>query len=99
MPQPTLSDTALVRFPIWAFRRALGKKDTSEDQYGEDLEDVVDDFVDDDSDAPQRTPSSTDSNDDFEIVDTTQSVQDLAKATGNKSQGSGKAKKRTNKKR
>ncbi|KAM0814630.1 putative J domain-containing protein [Seiridium cardinale] len=95
MPMPTIRDTALFRLPIWVFRRITGKKDV-QDQFDEEDE-VSEEIVDDDSDIPQRTPSSTDSNDDFELLDATQSVQDLAKATGSKSQGSGKAKKRSKK--
>lgn len=98
VPVPTIRDTALVRLPVWAFRRILGKKDANEDFVEE--QDVVEELLDDDSDIPQRTPSSTDSNDDFELLDaTSQSVQDLAKVSGSKPQASSKAKKRSNKKR
>ncbi|KAH8675915.1 hypothetical protein BX600DRAFT_432455 [Xylariales sp. PMI_506] len=101
LPAPTIRDTALFKLPIWAYSitmgRALGKKDVSEesdsDEIDGDAEKITDDY---DSDVPQRTPSSTD--EDFELVDTSRSVEDLvSKATGN-SQGGGKAKKR-NKKR
>lgn len=78
--------------------RALGSKQDTYDEEDFDKE-VAEQLADDDSsDAPQRTPSS-DSAEDYEMVDTSKSVEDLAKkATGNQSQSS-KAKKRTNKKR
>ncbi|KAK8137831.1 J domain-containing protein C2E1P5.03 [Apiospora sp. TS-2023a] len=103
LPCPSIRDTAVFKLPIWAYRstvgRALGSK---QDNYEEqDLaEEVTEQLADDDSssDAPQRTPSS-DSAEDYEMVDTSKSVEDLAKkATGSQSQSS-KAKKRTNKKR
>lgn len=93
---PTIRDTALFKLPIWIFSRVTGKKQATEEFEDEEVEEIVDDIVDDDSDVPQRTPSSTD--DDFELLDTSKSVEDLAKkVTGSQSQG-GKAKKR-NKKR
>ncbi|KAI0139669.1 hypothetical protein BJ166DRAFT_118929 [Pestalotiopsis sp. NC0098] len=95
VPIPTIRDTAVVRLPIWAFRRIFGKKD-AEENFAEEQE-AVEELVDDDSDVPQRTPSSTDS--DFELLDASQSIQDLAKASGSKAQSGGKAKKRNNKKR
>lgn len=95
VPIPTIRDTAVVRLPIWAFRRIFGKKD-AEEHLSEEQE-AVEELVDDDSDVPQRTPSSTDS--DFELLDASQSIQDLAKASGSKAQSGGKAKKRNNKKR
>jgi hypothetical protein len=95
---PTVRDTAVVRLPVWAFRRVFGPKEAVEEVFEEDEPQKTTGDVDDDSDIPQHTPSSTDSNDDFELLDATQSVQDLVKATGSKSQGTGKAKKR-NKKR
>lgn len=78
--------------------RVLGsKQDTYEEQ--DFAEDVAEQLADDDSsDAPQRTPSS-DSAEDYEMVDTSKSVEDLAKkATGSQNQNN-KAKKRNNKKR
>jgi hypothetical protein len=93
---PTIRDTALYKLPLWIFGRITGKKPATE-EFDEEVEEFVEEIVDDDSDVPQRTPSSTD--DDFELLDTSKSVEDLAKkATGSQSQGGGKAKKR-NKKR
>ncbi|KAK8050347.1 DnaJ domain-containing protein [Apiospora phragmitis] len=103
LPKPSIRDTAVFQLPIWAYSatvgRALGsKQDAFEEQ---DLaEEVAQQLVEDDSssDAPQRTPSS-DSAEDYEMVDTSKSVEDLAKkATGSQSQSS-KAKKRNSKKR
>jgi curved DNA-binding protein CbpA len=103
IPPPTVRDTALFRFPGWAYAltigRALGQSPASEaDGSGVDEVDLVVDVDEDevDSEAPQRTPS-TDS-DDFEFLE--KSVEGLPRgkaATGSQAQ-SGKAKKR-NKKR
>ncbi|KAI1865556.1 uncharacterized protein JN550_008313 [Neoarthrinium moseri] len=98
LPMPTIRDTALFKLPIWAFRRVLGKKQPADELEENETEEAVEELVDTDSDVPQRTPSTTDSNDDFELLDTSKSVEDLAKATGSKNQSGGKAKKR-NKKR
>ncbi|KAK8055237.1 DnaJ domain-containing protein [Apiospora rasikravindrae] len=103
LPQPSIRDTAVFKLPIWAYTATVGrafgaKQDTYEEQ---DLaEEVAEQLAEDSSssDAPQRTPSS-DSAEDYEMVDTSKSVEDLAqKATGSQSQSS-KAKKRNNKKR
>ncbi|KAK7951109.1 DnaJ domain-containing protein [Apiospora aurea] len=103
LPQPSIRDTAVFKLPIWAYTvtvgRAFGaKQDSYEEQ---DLaEEVAEQLAEDSSssDAPQRTPSS-DSAEDYEMVDTSKSVEDLAqKATGSQSQSS-KAKKRNSKKR
>ncbi|KAI0125833.1 DnaJ domain-containing protein, partial [Xylariales sp. AK1849] len=103
LPMPTIRDTALYKLPIWAYTatmgRISGKKSDTDDSTEDEIEEADEDLVDDDSDVPQRTPSSTDSAEDFELLDTSKSVEDLAKkATGSQSQGGGKAKKR-NKKR
>lgn len=103
IPPPTVRDTALFRFPGWAYAltvgRALGQSPASEaDGSGIDEIDLVVDADEDevDSEAPQRTPS-TDS-DDFEFLE--KSVEGLpqGKATTGSQAQSGKAKKR-NKKR
>jgi hypothetical protein len=99
---PTIRDTALYRLPIWAYNatvaRVSGKKQATNESSEDEIEDGAEELIDDDSDAPQRTPS-TDSAEDFELLDTSKSVEDLVKkATGNQSQSGGKAKKR-NKKR
>ena len=106
LPQPTIRDTAVCRLPIWAYNvtlgRVLGTKsepaEVIEHEAAEDVAELLVENDEDDSDAPaQRTPS-TDSAEDYEMVDTSNSVEDLAKkATGSQSQAS-KAKKR-NKKR
>lgn len=98
---PTIRDTALYRLPIWAYNTTIarfgGKRAT--DESSEDEDEGAEELIDDDSDVPQRTPS-TDSAEDFELLDTSKSVEDLVKkATGNQSQSGGKAKKRNNKKR
>ncbi|KAK6842713.1 J domain-containing protein C2E1P5.03 [Apiospora arundinis] len=103
LPKPTLRDTAVWKLPIWAYSTTVGRVlGSKQDNYEEqDLaEEVAEQLADDDSssDAPQRTPSS-DSAEDYEMVDTSKSVEDLAKkVTGSQSQ-SNKAKKRSNKKR
>ncbi|ORY60262.1 uncharacterized protein BCR38DRAFT_444435 [Pseudomassariella vexata] len=99
LPQPTIRDTALYRLPIWAYQRTMARVLGKHVDGNESLEKEFEDgLTDDDSDAPQRTPS-TDSAEDFELLDTTKSVEDLVKkASGSQSQGSGKVKKRNKKK-
>ena len=101
-----IRDTAVCRLPIWGYNVTLGRifgpksepAEVMEHEAAEDVAELLVENDEDDSDAPpQRTPS-TDSAEDYEMVDTSNSVEDLAKkATGSQSQAS-KAKKR-NKKR
>lgn len=100
---PTIRDTALYRLPIWAYNTVLvrfgGKQHAANESSEDESDAAIEELIDDDSDVPQRTPS-TDSAEDFEILDTSNSVEDLVKkATGNQAQSGGKAKKRNNKKR
>lgn len=98
-PMPTFKDTAVWRLPIWAFKRVLGKKGDAGESSDEELEESTEQLTqdEDDSDVLQRTPS-TDSAEDFEMLNTSQSVDDLAKTATGSQQTGGKAKKR-NKKR
>ncbi|KAB5551287.1 hypothetical protein GE09DRAFT_1125627 [Coniochaeta sp. 2T2.1] len=100
--RPTISDTAVVRLPLWFYQLTVGrvlnkrnKDDSSDDEF--DNEDPAED--EEDSEPGKRTPS-TDSADDFEMLDkSTESLgKDTAKASG-ASQKQGKAGKRKNKKR
>jgi hypothetical protein len=101
--RPTISDTAVVRLPIWLYQLTVGRvlskraKDDSSDEEFDDEQPVEDE--EDDSEPGKRTPS-TDSAEDFELLD--KSVEslgkDTAKASG-ASQKQGKAGKRKNKKR
>ncbi|OIW34422.1 endoplasmic reticulum domain-containing protein [Coniochaeta ligniaria NRRL 30616] len=101
--RPTISDTAVVRLPVWVYQLTVGRvlskraKDDSSDEEFDDEQPAEDD--EEDSEPGKRTPS-TDSAEDFELLD--KSVEslgkDTAKASG-ASQKQGKAGKRKNKKR
>lgn len=92
----------MCRLPIWAYNVTLGRvfgakgepAEVLEHEVAEDVAELLVENDEDDSEGPpQRTPS-TDSAEDYEMVDTSNSVEDLAKkATGSQSQAS-KAKKR-----
>lgn len=90
--QPTFQDTAVVRFPLWAFNstvgRLIGKQDIQVD--GEVVED-------EDSDAAQPTPGSDSAAEDFELLD--KSTDSLGKAKSSGTQQGGRSNKRKNKKR
>lgn len=92
LPQPTIRDTAVVRFPVWFFNltagRFLPKKE--EDLYIEVSE------ADEDSDVPQRTPSTDSAGEDFEILESTDS---LSKAKTSGAQQGAKANKRKGRKK
>jgi hypothetical protein len=108
LQRPTISDTAVVRLPIWLYGltagrvlEKLGKNKSGADEDADDVaeagaEGVVDD---DDSEPAQPTPSSDSAADDFEFLD--KSVESVAKAksTGAQGGGGGKANKRKGKKR
>ncbi|KAI1390326.1 uncharacterized protein F4822DRAFT_232670 [Hypoxylon trugodes] len=110
LPKPTIKDTALVKLPLWAYSRTIGRilgtpkaADNLDEQVDEDTEiQVVEDLADDSSSSEpaQRTPS-TDSTEDFELLE--KSVEELPnkpKATGSQAQGgSGNKAKKRNKKR
>lgn len=115
LSRPSISDTALVRLPIWFYRltagRLLSKRRDAEvkEEEGE-LDDgaeeamVPDGDGEEDSEPGKRTPS-TDSAEDFEMLD--KSVEELEKKEGATTTGAaasgqkqgGKASKRRNKKR
>ncbi|KUI66555.1 hypothetical protein VM1G_01403 [Cytospora mali] len=107
--KPTISDTALVRMPIWFYGRTVGrffsKKNVDEE---EDYEEIEEEDVAADTDSSsgaggKRTPSTGSADDDFELLD--KSVEDVsasaaAKATGSQPQAKqGKSGKRKSKKR
>ncbi|KAL0938662.1 J domain-containing protein C2E1P5.03 [Colletotrichum truncatum] len=93
LPQPTIQDTALVRLPIWAYNRTIGRvlnKNTEE-------VDFETEELDSDDGAPaQHTPSSDSAAEDFELLEKSTDSLGKAKASGAQS---GKANKRKNKKR
>lgn len=93
LPQPTIKDTAVVRFPVWFFNstagRFLAKKES--DLYIEIPE------ADEDSDVPQRTPSTDSAGEDFEILD--KSTDSLSKVKASGAQQGAKANKRKGRKK
>ncbi|KAI0546779.1 hypothetical protein F4679DRAFT_401377 [Xylaria curta] len=101
LPPPTVRDTALFKFPGWAYAliigRALGQK-TPSSPAGSEV-DVVEDAADsaDSEGVPAARTPSTDSTEDFELLEKSLDELQQPKSTGNQAQ-SGKAKKR-NKKR
>ncbi|KAF6806202.1 J domain-containing protein C2E1P5.03 [Colletotrichum sojae] len=94
LPQPTIRDTALVRLPIWAYNRTIGR--ALNKNAPEELEFEGEELDSDDGEPVQHTPSSDSAAEDFELLE--KSTDSLAKA---KSSGAntGKANKRKNKKR
>ncbi|KAJ0121199.1 hypothetical protein J7T55_008362 [Diaporthe amygdali] len=111
IPKPTISDTALVRMPIWFYGRTAGRflsKNQDGDDDFEEVEEEASDFkevasaeTDSSSGAGgKRTPSTGSADDDFELLD--KSIEDVSasKATGSQPQAkSGKSGKRKSKKR
>lgn len=106
--KPTISDTALVRMPIWLFSltvgRVLSKKNTDGDDSDESEEDEVVEVASDSSSGAggKHTPSTGSVDDDFELLDKSLEDDDAvtAKATGSQPQGkAGKSGKRKGKKR
>ncbi|KUI62082.1 hypothetical protein VP1G_09216 [Cytospora mali] len=107
--KPTISDTALVRMPIWFYGRTVGrlfsKKNVDEEEEYEEIEaeDVAADTDSSSGAGGKRTPSTGSADDDFELLD--KSVEDVsasgaAKATGSQPQvKQGKSGKRKSKKR
>ncbi|KAI6368509.1 hypothetical protein MCOR25_004627 [Pyricularia grisea] len=103
IPQPTIRDTALVRLPVWAYSRTIGRVLGSKDSvdevaYDEDAETtpLMDDNEDSASEPGKRTPS-TDSAEDFELVE--KSVDSLGQAKSSGKSSGNKPGKRKNKKR
>ncbi|KXH68713.1 DnaJ domain-containing protein [Colletotrichum salicis] len=93
LPQPTIRDTALLRLPIWAYNRTVGRalgKNNAE------LEIDTEDLDSDDGEI-QHTPSSDSAADDFELLE--KSTDSLGKAKASGAQTGGKSNKRKNKKR
>ncbi|KAM7199277.1 hypothetical protein V8F33_004525 [Rhypophila sp. PSN 637] len=104
LPAPTFRDTAVVRLPLWAYRRTLGRflsKGASEDGEYEDFaeDDQEEDVSDNSSEPGKNTPSSGSAGEDFELLE--KSVDELgqAKTTGSQKPGGNKAGKRKNKKK
>ncbi|KAK6213661.1 putative DnaJ domain-containing protein [Colletotrichum tabaci] len=93
LPQPTIRDTALVRLPVWAYNRTVGR---ALGQNQVDLEIDTEDLDSDDGEI-QHTPSSDSAADDFELLEKSTDSLGKAKATG--AQTGGKSNKRKNKKR
>lgn len=100
--RPTISDTAIVRLPLFFYGLTVGrlfaKKKRSADDVDEAEYEEVADQDDDDSEPGKATPNTTDSAEDFELLE--KSVDELgqAKSTGIQ-KGGNKAGKRKNKKR
>ncbi|KAI8219329.1 putative J domain-containing protein, partial [Colletotrichum sp. SAR 10_86] len=92
LPQPTIHDTALVRLPIWAYNRTVGRALNKET---EEVALETEEFDSDDGNA-QHTPSSDSTADDFELLEKSTDSLGKAKASGAQT---GKANKRKNKKR
>lgn len=98
--KPTVSDTALVRMPIWFYRRTVGrllsKKNDGgdDDEYdevaeeevaaGSDFKDIAADTDSSSGAGGKRTPNTDD--DDFELLD--KSVEDVSAALAAKATGS-----------
>ncbi|GKT89366.1 LOW QUALITY PROTEIN: DnaJ domain-containing protein [Colletotrichum tofieldiae] len=93
LPQPTIRDTALVRLPVWAYNRTVGR---ALGQNNDDLEIDTEDLDSDDGEI-QHTPSSDSAADDFELLDKSTDSLGKAKATG--AHTGGRSNKRKNKKR
>lgn len=89
MAQPTFSDTAVVRLPLYVFNLTLGRFIAKKDA---EVESDVSE-VEEETDAAQRTPSDSD----FELLD--KSTDSLGKAKSSGMEKSGKSSKRKNKKR
>lgn len=96
----------MVRLPIWAYNRTLGrflsKSDAAESGEYEAAaqEDHEEEAVSDNSSEPGKdTPSTGSAGEDFELLE--KSIDELgrAKTTGSQKQGGNKAGKRKNKKR
>ncbi|QPH01332.1 hypothetical protein C2857_005531 [Epichloe festucae Fl1] len=87
--QPTFSDTAVVRLPLYVFDLTLGRFIAKKDA---EVESDVSE-VEEETDAAQRTPSDSD----FELLD--KSTDSLGKAKSSGMEKSGKSSKRKNKKR
>lgn len=98
--KPTVNDTALVRMPIWFYRRTVGrllsKKNDggNDDEYdeveeeevtaGSDFKDIAADTDSSSGAGGKRTPNTDD--DDFELLD--KSVEDVSAALAAKATGS-----------
>ncbi|TDZ13172.1 putative J domain-containing protein [Colletotrichum spinosum] len=93
LPQPTIRDTALVRLPIWAYNRSVGR---FLNKNAEELESETEELDSDDGEPAQHTPSSDSAADDFELLEKSTDSLGKAKASGAQT---GKANKRKNKKR
>ncbi|KAK1999590.1 DnaJ domain-containing protein [Colletotrichum falcatum] len=93
LPQPTIRDTALVRLPIWAYNRTVGR---ALGQNNVDLKIDTEDLDSDDGEV-QHTPSSDSAADDFELLE--KSTDSLGKAKASGAHTGGKTNKRKNKKR
>ncbi|WYZ42578.1 hypothetical protein EsH8_VI_000277 [Colletotrichum jinshuiense] len=92
--QPTIRDTALVRLPIWAYNRTVGR---ALGLNNAELEIDTEDLDSDDDEPIQHTPSSDSAAEDFELLE--KSTDSLGKAKASGAQTSGKSNKRKNKKR
>ncbi|OLN97003.1 putative J domain-containing protein C2E1P5.03 [Colletotrichum chlorophyti] len=94
LPQPTIRDTALVRLPIWAYNRTVGR---ALGQNNVELEAETEELDSDDNEPAQHTPSSDSAAEDFELLE--KSTDSLGKAKASGAQSGGRANKRKNKKR
>ncbi|KEY70601.1 hypothetical protein S7711_02205 [Stachybotrys chartarum IBT 7711] len=88
---PTFLDTAVFQTPVWLYQLTLGRFISP--KASDEVADLIDE---DESDGAQPTPSSDSAADDFELLESTDS---LAKAKTSGAQQGGKASKRKNKKR
>ncbi|KAJ6446263.1 DnaJ domain-containing protein [Purpureocillium lavendulum] len=87
---PTFKDTAVVRVPVWFFKKTVGRFVAKGDELA--VEDI-----NDDSDTPQHTPTTDSAGEDFEMLD--KSTDSLSKVKTTGAQQGGKANKRKGKKR
>jgi curved DNA-binding protein CbpA len=92
LPQPTFTDTAVIRAPFWLFNLTVGRFLPKKPEAVE-IEILEED---DESDAPQRTPSTDSASEGFEILESTDSLTN-AKTTG--AQQGGKPNKRKGRKK